>query len=342
MIYSFSNDYSCIAHPLVLKKLVACAEEQNIGYGLDAHTKSAQEKIKNKIKNHQVDIYFLAGGTQVNMTLISGVLRPHEAVISVETGHINVHETGAIEGQGHKVLTAPGKDGKLLPSDVQRIVDAHVDNHMVSPRLVYISNTTEVGTVYTKSEIQALSEVCKRNQLLFYMDGARLASALASPACDYSYEDFPLYLDAFYIGGTKNGGYIGEALVLIKEELKKEFNYIIKHYGAMLAKGFVGAIVFEVLMEGNLYLEIGQQENKCAFYLQEEMRKLGIAFQYPSTSNQIFPVVSKRLAKEIKKKYSFEITGEKDENHWIIRLVTSFDTTIEVCQGFIRYLSSII
>ena len=338
MTYNFINDYSVIAHKKVLERLLECANEQNVGYSYDKHTQLAKKYIKKEIKNESVDIYFLAGGTQTNMTLISGVLRPFEAVICASTGHINVHETGAIEGRGHKCVVCDSIDGKVLPSGVEKVMTVHVGEHMVKPKMVYISNATEVGTVYSVDELKALKEVCDKYDLYLYLDGARLASALTYPNKDLTMEQICQYCDAFYIGGTKNGGYIGEALVLVNDKIKPYFKHHVKHSGAMLAKGFVGAIPFEVLFEDGLYYEIGKSENECAMLLQEEMLNLGFEFMCNSTTNQVFPIVTKEQKEYIEKEYGFEVWEELEDGRIVIRLVTSFDTTKTHCIEFINYL----
>ena len=337
MIYSFKNDYSSIAHPLVLKKLLECSNEQNVGYGLDEHTVNAKKLILEKTKSNS-DVYFLVGGTQTNLVVISSALRPHEAVICVKSGHINLHETGAIEGQGHKCVLVDGENGKVRPCDIEDVLKEHVDFHMVKPKLVYISNSTELGTVYSREEIISLYECCKNNNLFLFLDGARLATALA--ATNLTYEDLAKYTDVFYIGGTKAGGYIGEAVVINNDLIKYDFAYSIKHYGAMLAKGYVGAIPFEVLMKDDLYYSIGKQENECAQYLSKELEKLGVEFLVETCTNQLFPIITKKQAELMYDDYPFEIWEDRGEKV-VIRLVTSFTTNIEHCQTFINYFSKL-
>lgn len=338
MKFYFRNDYSSVAHKAVLERLVEISEEKNVGYGLDVHTENAKDLIKKKLNNYDVDIHFLVGGTQTNLVVISSTLRPHEAVIAVDTGHINVHETGAIEGQGHKVLTSKGKDGKLTKADVEALVLAHTDMHMVKPKMVYISNSTEVGTVYTKKDLIELRSVCDKYGLFLFMDGARLASALASVDCDLIYDDLCKYLDVFYIGGTKNGGYLGEALVLVNKELQNEFSYMVKHFGAMLAKGFVGAVPFEVLMKDNLYLEIGKHENECAQILSLGLKGMNIKMLTESTTNQIFPIFSNDFLTKLDSVCAYEIIEKVDVNHTCIRFVTAFDTKKEECYELLSFI----
>ena len=339
MIYSFKNDYSSIAHPLVLKHLLECQNEQNDGYGMDKHTANAKGLILDKIKNDS-DIYFVTGGTQANMVVISALLRPHEAVICAESGHINTHEAGAIEGQGHKCIAISTADGKLRIKDIEKVLKEHSDMHMVKPKMIYISNTTELGGFYKRDEIIELSKFARKNNLYLYMDGARLASALA--ASDLTYEDLGKYLDVFYIGGTKNGGYIGEAIVINNDSLKPDFSYLIKHYGALLAKGFVGAIPFEVLMEGNIYKEIGRRENECAYHLAKGLNALGIKILNTEITNQLFIVLPNKILKPLYEQYPYEIWQSVDESNTAIRLVTSFTTRPIHINGLIKCINELL
>lgn len=322
MGYSFRNDYSSIAIKEVIDKLIECSNEQNIGYGEDNHTLNAKRLIKEKIKRDS-DIYFIAGGTITNMIAIGSVLKPYEAVIACDSGHINVHETGAIEGLGHKILYCKNNDGKVSILGIDEIIKSHTDHHMVKPKMVYISNSTEVGSVYSLKELKEIYDYCKKNNLYLYLDGARLASALA--ASDITFIDYGKYTDMFYIGGTKSGSYFGEALVINNNELKKEFNYYIKHFGGMIAKGFVTSIPFEVLMEGNRYIEIGKKENECANLLVEELTKLGLKFYSKSVTNQVFVILPNRILEELYKDFAYEY-WIKGENESVIRFVTSFTT----------------
>ena len=222
-MYSFKSDYSEGAHPQILEALIRTNLEQTDGYGEDDHCIRAVEAIKHKIGRFDIDVHLLMGGTQTNFTAISAFLRPHEAVVSASTGHICVHETGAIEATGHKIISHPTEDGKLKPSHIQYSLDEHEDEHMAKPKLVYISNSTEIGSIYSKSELQQLSDICRKNRLYLYIDGARLGSALTSEENDLTLSDIASLADAFYIGATKNGALLGEALIICKEELKEEF-----------------------------------------------------------------------------------------------------------------------
>ena len=325
-MHSFLCDYSEGAHPRILEALIRTNLEQTDGYGIDRHCENAASLIKREIGRTDADIHFLVGGTQTNLTAISAFLRAHEAVISAETGHIHVHETGAIEATGHKILIQATPDGKLTPKGIQSALDAHEDEHMAKPKLVYISNTTEIGSVYSRSELTQLSEICRNNNLILFMDGARLGSALASLESDLTLSEIAQLTDAFYIGGTKNGALMGEALVICKESLKEDFRYHIKQKGGLLAKGRLLGIQFEELFESGLYFELARHANKMAEILKESFLSLGYSFLTHSPSNQIFPVLPNSLIEMLEKDYSFYRWKTMDEHHSAIRLVTSWAT----------------
>lgn len=322
------NDYSAIAHKEIIDAIVDYSNKTFVGYGLDDVSREAQEIIKKKLKNENVDIHFMTGGTISNKVVISHVLKPYEAVISADTGHINVHETGTIEQSGHKVLTVPNINGKIKADDVLTVVNTHTDEHMVKPKMVYISNPTEFGTVYKKEEIENLYKVCKENDLYLYIDGARLACALTSDCSDLLLTDLPNICDAFYIGGTKNGLMLGEAIVIMNEEMKKEFRYSIKHFGGMYSKGFVNGIQFKTLFSNDLFYRIGKSQNEKAKLLYNELVSLGVKFIMPQETNQIFPVFKNELIEKLKEKFLFEI-WEVREEETVIRFVTSFMTSDE-------------
>lgn len=259
-MYSFQNDYSEGAHPNILRALETINYHQNNSYGLDEHSHAARELIQEALEDYSADIHFIAGGTLTNLTFISHVLKPYEAVISAQTGHINTHETGAIEATGHKVISVPAEDGKLNPDLIRPVLDLHENEHWVEPRLVYISNPTEIGTLYTKEELEILYSFCQRHHLYLYIDGARLAAALAAEEVSHlTFPDLPKLCDAFYIGGTKSGAMFGEALVLIREDFKEHFRFNMKQRGAILAKGWMIGVQFEELFKDNLYIELGKE-----------------------------------------------------------------------------------
>lgn len=341
-MYSFMNDYSEGAHPRILQALLETNLEQAIGYGLDQFTSEAVQLIKEKIGRQDVDIHLIPGGTQTNLIAISAFLRPHEAVIAPLTGHVEVHETGAIEATGHKIITKEGREGKLSPADIIEAVEFHCDEHMVKPKLVYISNSTEVGSIYTKAELTALGKVCREHNLLLFMDGARLGSALTSTKNDLTLIEIASLVDAFYIGGTKNGALIGEALVIITDSLKEDFRYHIKQKGALLAKGRLLGIQFRELFRDNLFFELAEHANLMAAKIQDALVALGCPLLLHSPSNQLFPIMPNQVIAELAKDYSFEIQRKADENHSLIRLVTSWATQESAVDEFIEDLKRLL
>jgi len=339
-MYSFKNDYSEGAHPRILNALLETNLVQEDGYGEDQFSQKAVELLKERIGRTDVDIYLLSGGTQTNLIAISAFLRPHEAAMAASTGHILGHETGAIEATGHKILSIEAENGKLTPSDIQAVLDGHPDEHMVKPKLVYISNSTEIGTIYSKHELEDLSDFCKKNKLILYMDGARLGSALTSKENDLQLSDLPGLVDAFYIGGTKNGALIGEALVICNDSLKEDFRYHLKQKGALLAKGRLLGIQFLELFRDNLFFDLATHANKMAAILSEEISKANFQFLTDSPSNQIFPILPNALITELEKNYSFHIWEKVDAEHSAIRLVTSWATKEDEVAAFLETLKS--
>lgn len=339
-MYSFKNDYSEGAHPRILNALVESNMEQTPGYSEDSYTEKAVELLKQKIKRNDVDVHLFVGGTQTNLTAISAFLRPHEAAIAANTGHILVHETGAIEATGHKVISVEVSDGKLRTEDIKLALDAHTDEHMVKPKLVYISNSTEIGSIYTKNELERLSKFCKENKLFLYMDGARLGSALCSEENDMELSDLGRLVDAFYIGGTKNGALMGEAMVICNDSLKEDFRFHIKQKGALLAKGRLLGIQFLELFKDDLYFDLARHANKMADLLKKEISRAGYKFLIHSPSNQIFPILSDKLIAKLQGNYSFYIWEKVDQNNSAIRLVTSWATEEEKVLAFVKDLKS--
>lgn len=337
---SFKNDYSEGAHPRILKALMDSNLEQLEGYGEDLYSLQAIERMKQRIGRHDLDIHLIPGGTQTNLTAISAFLRPHEAAIAAHTGHILVHETGAIEATGHKILSIEVADGKLKASQIQPVLDAHTDEHMVKPKLVYISNPTEIGTIYTKAELKELHQFCVENNLYLYMDGARLGSALCAEGNDLDLADLPSLVDAFYIGGTKNGALLGEALVICRDSLKEDFRFHMKQKGALLAKGRLLGIQFFELFKDDLYFDLARHANRMAGLLREEISKAGFDFLVHSPSNQIFPILPDRLITELQKKYAFYVWSKVGEGRSAVRLVTSWATQESAVQEFIRDMNA--
>lgn len=335
MKYLFRNDYSEICHSRVLEAIGRSMREQNIGYGLDIHSHNAANRIKEVFHCPYAEVHFLSGGTQTNMAMISYALRDFEAVIACDTGHINVHETGCIEATGHKVIAVRGRDGKVTPDSIREVLRQHQDEHWVKPRMVYISNSTEIGTIYRRRELEELSEMCRSNGLLLFIDGARIGAALTSEDNDISPEDISAFCDAFYIGGTKNGLMYGEALVIINEELKRDFRWHIKNKGAMLAKGYVVGIQFLEVFKDGLYFDLARNANKQAMFIREELLKLGVSVDY-STTNQLFMLLPRCEAMEVIDKFGCELWDDLGYNIRV-RIVTSFATTDEASLYLIDY-----
>jgi threonine aldolase len=340
-MYSFKNDYSEGAHPNILKALLEVNLEQDAGYGEDRYTIKAVELLKQKIKCSNIDIHFLPGGTQTNLTAISAFLRPHEAAIAANTGHIFVHETGAIEATGHKVISIEVSDGKLNPHHIKAALNEHTDEHMVKPKLVYLSNSTEIGSIYKKDELEQLSSFCKENNLLLFIDGARLGSALCSNENDLTLSDLGRLADAFYIGGTKNGALLGEALVICKDSLKEDFRFQMKQKGALMAKGRVLGIQFLELFKDNLYFDLAMHANKMANLLDNHITSLGYKFLTNSTTNQLFPIFPNQIIDKLEEKYSFNIWSKIDDYNSSIRLVTSWATRENAITAFSEDLKNL-
>ncbi|WP_027938439.1 threonine aldolase family protein [Anaeroarcus burkinensis] len=333
-MYSFKNDYSEGAHPRLLEALGACNFEQAEGYGLDRYTQAVVKLLKQLVENEAVQIQFLSGGTQTNLTALAAFLRPHEAAVAAQSGHILVHETGAIEATGHKVLSIPSIDGKVSPTAVEAMVLSHGDEHMVKPRLLYLSQPTEIGTLYSALELQELKNLCERLDLYLYVDGARLGSALCAPGNDVDLPELCRLADAFYIGGTKNGALLGEALVIVKEELKKDFRYQMKQKGALLAKGQVMGVQFQELFRDGLYFELARRANALAARLRQAIAEAGYSLLAPTVTNQVFPVLPNQLIAKLEEEFSFYVWEAVDESHSAIRLVTSWATEEAAVEAF--------
>ena len=337
MKYSFKNDYSEGAHPRILDALIKYNLTQQNGYGLDEYSLNAAKFIRDKCAAPNASVHFVSGGTQANLTVISAFLRPHESVVSAHTGHIFTNESGAIEATGHKIHGVETADGKLRPQDVQNILDAHQNvPHQLKQRLVYISNSTEIGTIYSKKELQELYEFCQNKNLILFMDGARLGHALTAETSDMSLADIAKYTDAFYLGGTKNGALIGEAIVINNPALQDEFGFHLKQKGALLAKGRLLGIQFEELMRDNLYFELADHANRQAMKIKEAFEEIGCDFLAETFTNQIFPVLNAKQIDQLSEKYDFYIWKKIDSERSAIRLITSWSTTDETVAGFIN------
>ena len=339
-MYSFRNDYSEGAHPQVLQALTDTNAVQTVGYGMDPYCQAAADTIRRLCAAPDADVHFLVGGTQVNLVTIDAFLQSYEAVIAAQTGHVSTHETGAIEATGHKVCTVESPDGKLTPALVESVLAQHNGTeHMVLPRLVYISDTTEIGTIYTKAELTALRRCCDAHGLVLYLDGARLGSALTAPGNDLTLPDLAALTDAFTIGGTKNGALFGEALVLTRP--LPHYRWHMKQRGAVLAKGRLLGIQFQALLEDGLYFDLARHANQLALRLRDGIAALGYPFPVDSPSNQQFPVLPYATVQKLQELgYEFEIDHVVDADHTCIRLVTSWATPESAMESFLRDLAA--
>ena len=333
---SFKNDYSEGAHPALLKAIADNNANQEEGYGLDRHTLEFTEILKKQIGKIDFDVHLIPGGTQTNLLAISSFLRPHEACIAADSGHISTHETGAIEATGHKILTIPSSDGKLTPSMIEPVLTDHHFEHMVKPRLVYISNTTEVGTLYTLDDLKTLKKFCRQKGLLLYVDGARLGAAFTVPGSGLTLKGMCQYTDAFFIGGTKNGALFGEALVIVNHDLKEEFRFLIKQRGALLAKGWITGIQFRELFREGLYFHLAEHANRMAQDMTEELRKMGCKFLVDSPSNQIFPIFPDPVVEELMQEFEFYTWAKVNEEYTAVRLITSWATDEQAVRAFLE------
>lgn len=341
MKFSFKNDYSEGCHPKILAALVRYNLDQQAGYGEDQYSLKAKDLIKEKINHKDSDVYFVSGGTQANLIVISSILKPYQCVISASTGHILNNETGAIEATGHKILSIEKEDGKLTSSDIIPILENHKNiPHQVMPKLVYISNSTELGTVYTKNELEDLSLFCRDNNLYLFMDGARLGHALTSEISDLSLEDVAKLTDVFYLGGTKNGALLGEAIIINNQLLQEDFAFNIKQKGALLAKGRLLGIQFLELMQNDLYFDLAKHANQQAMKIKNALLKKGASFLSDTFTNQIFPILSHEFIEILSEKFEFYVWKNIDEKSSAIRLITSWNTSDEAVDDFIEIIDN--
>jgi len=329
----FHNDYSEGCHDNVLDALVRTNREQTTGYGEDPYCARAAEKIRKYCGREDAAVHFLVGGTQANLVVITAALRPHQGVLAADSGHINVHETGAIEAAGHKVLWLPSQNGKISARQIENNVNAHRTDpsfeHTVQPKMVYISNPTEWGTLYSKAELQEISEVCKENGLYLFLDGARLGYGLMARENNMSMEDLAQLCDVFYIGGTKVGALFGEAVVITNPALKEDFRYIIKQRGAMLAKGRLLGVQFDALMDNGLYFTISAHAARLAEKLRDRFVALGYEFFMPPQTNQLFPILPGKVRSALAEKYTFIEMDWIDSDRRVCRFCTSWATKEE-------------
>lgn len=344
----FESDYTEGMHPEILRHLVETNEEQSSGYCEDAHCERARYHIRQLCAMDSIDVHFMTGGTLANLTVISSVLRPHQGILSADSGHIFTHESGAIEATGHRVIALAGEQGKLTAAQIQSTVESHwqdpTHEHMVQPAMVYISQPTEHGTIYTKSELEAISHVCRTCGLTLYLDGARLGYALKAPGNDLDFSDLARLCDVFYIGGTKIGAMFGEAVVITKHELKRDFRYLIKQKGGLLAKGRMLGLQFETLLKDGpacLYLRIADHAVQAAMRIREAFMEIGCSFLNDSTTNQQFPILSNEQIAVLSARYSFYIWQKVDLEHAAVRFCTSWATRSEAVDELVRDIRSL-
>jgi len=337
MKYSFKNDYSEGCHPSILEALMCTNFSQQNGYGLDDYCAEAEKIILEKSKSPHSKVHLVSGGTQANLLVISAILRPHESVVSATTGHIFTNEAGAIEATGHKVHGVETIDGKLKPEHVQSVIEVHQNKpHQLKQKLVYISNSTEIGTIYIKNELENLSKFCKENGLYLFMDGARLGQALTAESNDLTLEDVAMLTDVFYLGGTKNGALLGEAIVINNPILQEEFGFHIKQKGAMLAKGRILGIQFQELLKENLYWDLAKHANQQAMKIKQTFKEIGAEFLAETDTNQIFPILENSQIEKLSEQFDFYVWKKIDAQKSAIRIITSWATESEVVEGFCK------
>ena len=338
---SFRNDYSEGAHPSVLEAIGKHNFETTCGYSMDPFCHQAADTVRKLTACPDADVHFIVGGTLANTIVISAALRPWEGVIAATTGHINVHETGAIESSGHKVCAIEAPDGKLTPALVREVMRIHCDGkdeHMVLPRMVYISDATELGTIYTKAELAALHDVCREYGLYLFLDGARMPAALVAEGNDLDITDFGKYCDAFYIGGTKNGLLFGEAVVITNNDLKPHFRNMIKQRGGMFAKGFLFGTQFKAYFKDDLWLSMARHAVSQAQRIQAAAIEKGYSLYAVSPTNQVFLVLSHAQIERLKQDFAFELNGHVDKDHEAARFVCSWATRPEAVDALIAAL----
>ena len=344
MIY-FRSDYSQGAHPEVLDALVRTNMEHTDGYGMDEHCKNAEKMIKELIGTEDCSVHMMVGGTPCNITFIASALRPYESVIAARTGHIYSHETGGVEGTGHRIVTVPGENGKLRPVDIDQAYSEYEDEHTVLPGMVYISQPTELGSLYSKQELTDLYAKCKEKNLYLYVDGARLGSALTSSENDLSIKELATLCDAFYIGGTKNGALFGEALVIKAPEINEHFRYMMKRQCGLLAKGRLIGVQFEALLQGgenSLYYRIAAKANEYADMLRSGLKEMGISFVSRSATNQLFPILPTKVVKELERDFFFYEWAPEKDGKTAIRLVTGWGTERDDVENFLGKLKKLL
>ena len=341
-MYQFQCDYNEGAHPRIMEKLLQTNLEQTVGYGEDHYCAEAREAIRKAICRPDADVHFLVGGTQANATVISSILRPYQGVLCASTGHINVHETGAIEHGGHKVLAMEAENGLLAAEQIRTAMQLHLEEdgpeHTVQPGMVYISFSSELGTVYSLRQLREISAACREYGLPLFIDGARMGYGLASEGCDVTLQDIAELADVFYLGGTKQGALFGEAVVILNEVLKKDFRYYIKQNGGMLAKGRLLGIQFLTLFEDGLYSEVSQHAVNQALRIRDAFKAKGFEMLVQSPSNQQFPILDDETLRRLSEKFLFSVWQKVDEDHTAVRFCTSWATRPEAVDTLLAEL----
>lgn len=329
----FNCDYCEGAHPRILERLAQTNLEQTAGYGADPYCRQAEELIKKQCQAPHAQVHFLCGGTQTNLTVLAACSRPYQSIISPVSGHINVHETGAIEATGHRIEALPQEHGKITAAQIARVCKAHWEDDnpefAPQPRTVYISFPTECGTLYSLQELKEIRRACDENHLFLFIDGARLGYGLTAPGNDVALADIAALADVFYIGGTKIGALLGEAVVITNPKLQKDFRYFMKQKGGILAKGRVLGIQFLTLFEDGLYLKIAKHANDMAVQIKKACVQAGLPFLYDSPTNQQFPILPNDMLATLEETYAFAHMGRVDKNHSAIRICTSWATREE-------------
>lgn len=338
----FENDYNEGVHPDLLQAIVATNEDNQAGYGMDDYTKRAIEKIRLATGCPEAQVQFLAGGTQTNQIAIDSLLKSYEGVISADTGHIATHEAGAIEFVGHKVLGLPHTNGKIIAADVKDYLETFYGDgnheHMVFPGMVYVTHPTEYGTLYTKSELKELAEICSKYEIPLFLDGARLGYGLAAKETDVTLKDIATYCDVFYIGGTKLGAMIGEALVYTKNNMPNHFQAFVKQHGALLAKGRFMGLQFDAFFTDDLYLKIGEHALNLAEQLKTLLKEKGYQFYLESPTNQQFVIIENNQLQELQKTVAVSFWDKYDDAHTVVRFATSWSTTQEDIDALAKVL----
>ena len=335
-------DYLEGCHPKILQRLTETNLEQTVGYGLDPYCEEAADKIRSTFECPDAAVHFLMGGTQANTTVIAAALRPYEGVFCASTGHINTHETGAIESTGHKCLALPSKDGRITASQVSVAAALQADDeHTVKPGMVYISLSTELGTLYNQAQLNDLHYTCRQHGLYLYIDGARLGYALTSPINDLTPADIARCCDAFTVGGTKQGALFGEAVVITNPELNTRFRYMIKQRGGMLAKGRLLGLQFSTLMEDGLYFTIAKKAVDQAMRIRDALMKKGIPLYVDSPTNQLFPIFTDDQSETLEDDFDLAIWERVDESRVAVRICTSWATPDAYVDQFIQAIEAL-